>query len=262
MTPTDPSREPGPFRPSPPPVDLRRYRAWLFDLDGVLTRTADVHAATWKQVFDEFLDEESSRSGTVFAPFDLVGDYARYVDGELREDGVRNFLVARGIELPEGDRGDSTDARTVHGLGNRKNTRLLRALEIGGVPVYEGAIELVQALHDAEVPMAVVSSSENAKAALDAAGIADFFPTVIDGHAVKDGHLAGKPAPDSFLEAARVLGVEPETAVVVEDAPAGVEAGHAGRFGLVIGVDHHADPDRLRAHGADLVVADLAELLR
>ncbi len=240
---------------------LQRYGAWLFDLDGVLTRTADVHALAWKQTFDELLAEESRRSGALLAPFDLVDDYARYVDGELREDGVRNFLAARGIELPEGSSDDPADAPTVHGVGTRKNERLLRALETGGVPVYEGAVEVVRALHAAGVAMAVVSSSENARAALDAAGIADLFDLVVDGHTVKDRHLAGKPAPDSFLEAARALGVDPAAAVVVEDAPAGVEAGHAGRFGLVIGVDHHDDPDRLRARGADLVVTDLADLL-
>ena len=215
----------------------------------------------WKQTFDEFLDEESSRSERALAPFDLVADYARYVDGELREDGVRNFLASRHIELPEGAPDDPVDARTVRGVGNRKNARLLRALETGGVPTYDGAIELVRALRRRHIPMAVVSSSENASAALHAAGIAQLFDTVVDGHVVKDRHLAGKPAPDSFLEAARVLGVEPHTSVVVEDAPAGVEAGRAGHFGLVIGVDHHGDPDRLRARGADLVVADLAELL-
>jgi len=242
-------------------VDIHAYQAWLFDLDGVLTKTAEVHAAAWKQAFDEFLDEEATRSGKTFAPFDPAGDYERYVDGEPRADGVRNFLAARDIELPEGTDDDPTDARTVKGLGNRKNSRLVHVFETEGVSVYDGAIALVKALRAWGTPIAVVSASENTKTALEAAGIADLFDARIDGHVVKERHLAGKPAPDSYLEGARALGLDPREVVVVEDALAGVEAGRAGHFGLVVGVDHHDHADELRGHGADVVVTDLAELL-
>jgi beta-phosphoglucomutase family hydrolase len=242
-------------------VDIHAYRAWLFDLDGVLTKTADVHAAAWKQAFDGFLGEEATRSGTAFAPFDLVSDYERYVDGELREDGVRNFLAARDIQLPEGTADDPPDARTVHGVGNRKNALVLQMLATQGVAVYDGAVRLVKVLRAAGTQTAVVSASENTEAALEAAGIAELFDARIDGRVVKERQLAGKPALDSYREAARVLGVDPGRAVVVEDALAGVEAGRAGHFGLVIGVDHHDHADELRAHGADAVVTDLAQLL-
>ncbi len=242
-------------------VDIDAYQAWLFDLDGVLTKTAEVHAAAWKQAFDNFLDDEANRSGKTFAPFDAAGDYQRYVDGEARDDGVRNFLAARGIELPEGSDDDPPDARSVKGLGNHKNDLVVGVLRTDGVAVYPGAVALVKALRARGTPVAVVSASENTAAALDAAGIAELFDARIDGHVVKDRHLAGKPAPDSYLEGARVLGVDAAAAVVVEDALAGVEAGRAGHFALVVGVDHHGHADELRAHGADVVVADLAELL-
>ena len=243
------------------PVDIRAYAAWLFDLDGVLTKTAEVHAAAWKQAFDEFLEKETARTGVTFAAFDPAGDYQRYVDGEPRADGVRNFLAARNITLPEGNTGDPPDARTVTGLGNRKNDLVVQVLRTQGVAVYPGAIELVRALRAQGTPLAVVSASENTAAALAAAGIAELFDARIDGHVVKDRHLAGKPAPASYLAGAAALGVDPAGAVVVEDALAGVEAGRAGHFGLVVGVDHHDHADQLREHGADVVVTDLAELL-
>ncbi len=243
------------------PVDLHAYQAWLFDLDGVLTKTAQVHAAAWQQAFDGLLDEETARSAKTFAPFDPVADYERYVDGEPRDDGVRNFLSARGLALPAGSDGDPPDARTVKGLGNRKNALVLQVLETKGVAVYDGAVALVKALRTAGIPTAVVSASENAEAVLQAAGIAELFDARIDGHVVKDRHLAGKPAPDSYLEGARALGADPGNVVVVEDALAGVEAGRAGHFALVIGVDHHHYANELRAHGADVVVTDLDELL-
>jgi beta-phosphoglucomutase family hydrolase len=245
-----------------PAVDIHAFAGWLFDLDGVLTRTAEVHAAAWKQAFDGFLEEETARTGRAFAPFDSTADYDHYVDGEPRDDGVRNFLGTRGIVLPEGHDGDPPGARTVKGLGNRKNALLLEVLETKGVAVYDGAVALVKALRAAGVPVAVVSASENTDAALGAAGIAGLFDARIDGHVVKERHLAGKPAPDSYLEGAEVLGVDPHRSVVVEDALAGVEAGRAGHFGLVIGVDHHDHARELRDHGADVVVTDLAELLR
>lgn len=243
------------------PVDIHAYQAWLFDMDGVLTKTAEVHAAAWKQAFDGFLDAEATRSGTTFAPFDPVSDYERYVDGEPREDGVRNFLAARNIQLPRGIADDPPDARTVSGVGNRKNTLVLQMLDTQGVAVYDGAVKLVKALRAAGIPVAVVSASENTEAALNAAGITDLFDARIDGQVVKKRRLAGKPAPDSYLEGARVLGVDPGRAVVVEDALAGVEAGRAGHFGLVVGVDHHDHADELRAHGADVVVTDVAQLM-
>lgn len=243
------------------PVDIGAYQGWLFDLDGVLTKTADVHAAAWKQAFDEFLDAEGRRTGTTFAPFDPVADYQRYVDGEPRADGVRNFLAARDIELPEGTDHDRPDTRTVGGLGNRKNELVLEVMRLHGVKVYPGAVALVRALRTQGTPLAVVSASENTAAALEAGGIADLFDTRIDGHVVKERGLSGKPAPDSYLEAAKALGVPAGRAVVVEDALAGVEAGRAGHFALVIGVDHQGHADELRAHGADVVVTDLADLL-
>ncbi len=253
----------GPRRPHSqrPEVDIGAYRGWLFDLDGVLTKTADVHAAAWKQAFDGFLDAETKRSGKTFAPFDPVADYQRYVDGEPRADGVRHFLAARGIELPAGADDDPSDARTVAGLGNRKNDIMLQVLRTSGVDVYPGAVTLVKALRGQGTPTAVVSASENTHAALQAARIADLFDAVVDGHVVKQRMLAGKPAPDSYLEGARTLGISPGQAVVVEDALAGVEAGRAGHFGLVVGVDHHQHAAQLLAHGADVVVTDLAELL-
>ncbi|MEO6886205.1 MAG: beta-phosphoglucomutase family hydrolase, partial [Jatrophihabitantaceae bacterium] len=234
-------------------VDLHAYQGWLFDLDGVLTKTAVVHAAAWKQAFDEFLDEEAKRSGKTFAPFDSQADYARYVDGEPRADGVRHFLKARDVELPEGSDDDAPTVRTVAGLGNRKNELVLQVLHDKGVEAYPGAVALVQLLRSHGVPRAVVSASENTQAALEAAGISELFDARIDGRVVKQRHLAGKPAPDSYLEGAKALGVLPSRAVVVEDALAGVEAGRAGKFGLVIGVDHHDRADQLRAHGADVV---------
>jgi beta-phosphoglucomutase family hydrolase len=248
------------------PIDLNAYGAWLFDMDGVLTRTATVHAAAWEQTFNEFLTKETARTGTTYAPFDPEADYQRYVDGEPRDDGVRNFLAARNIVLPEGSDDDSADARTVKGVGNRKNDLVLAVLKSKGVDVYDGAISLVRHLRALKIKVAVVSASENTQAALEAAGIAKLFDARVDGHVVKDKHLAGKPAPDSYLEGARVLGVEPVKCVVIEDALAGVEAGRAGRFGLVVGVDNHDSgtvdqyADALRTHGADIVVKDLAVL--
>lgn len=249
------------------PVDIGAFKAWLFDLDGVLTKTAAVHAAAWKQAFDAFLAEEGTCSGHAFAPFDETADYEQYVDGEPRADGVRNFLTARGITLPEGSDDDPKDARTVQGVGNRKNALVLALMKSKGVAVYDGSIQLVKALRERGIPIAVVSASENTAAALDAAGIAELFDTRIDGQVVKERHLAGKPAPDSYVEGAKALGIDPGDAVVVEDALAGVEAGRAGHFGLVVGVNHHDDADhhdyadQLLAHGADVVVVNLAELL-
>ncbi|MGO9763740.1 MAG: HAD family hydrolase [Solirubrobacteraceae bacterium] len=237
-------------------------RACLFDLDGVLTQTAKVHAAAWKRAFDEFLRRRAADRGERFVAFDELGDYDEYVDGKPREDGVRSFLASRGIELPEGEPQDAPDAGTVHGLGNHKNEIVLRMIREDGVQPYEGSVRYVHAVRDAGVPRAVVSSSANAHAVLQAAGIEDLFDAVIDGVQVEREHLHGKPAPDTFLAGARALGIEPAAAAVFEDALAGVAAGRAGDFGYVVGVDRVGQAQALRDHGADVVVGDLDELLR
>ena len=237
-------------------------RACLFDLDGVLTKTAVVHARAWKQMFDAFLRERAERTRTPFVPFDAVSDYHEYVDGESRLDGVRAFLAARGIELAEGDAADPPEAQTVHGLGARKNELLLRLIEREGVAAYEGSVRYVRAVRDAGLRRAVVSSSANCRQVLEAARIADLFEVRIDGIVVEKLQLRGKPAPDAFLAAAHALGIVPAEAAVFEDALAGVEAGRAGGFGLVVGVDRADQEEALRSHGADVVVDDLAELLR
>ena len=234
-------------------------RAGLFDLDGVLTKTATVHAAAWKEMFDDFLRARAAETGRPFVPFDLHEDYDRYVDGKKRADGVRSFLASRGIELPEGSPDDPPAAATIHGLGNRKN-ELVLAKMADGVEVYPGSVRYVEALRDAGLPRAVVSSSANTKTVLAVTGLDKLFDTVVDGVVADRENLAGKPAPDTFLAAARRLGVPPEQAAVFEDALAGVEAGRAGKFGCVVGVDRVGQADDLRRHGADVVVTDLAEL--
>ncbi|MFJ8074197.1 HAD family hydrolase [Streptomyces sp. NPDC096176] len=236
-------------------------RACLFDLDGVLTRTATVHAAAWKEMFDDFLRRRAERDGTPFVPFDEVRDYDEYVDGRPRADGVRTFLASRSVELPEGTPDDPPDAETVYGLGTRKNELVLRLIHEQGVQPYEGSVTFVRAVRDAGLRRAVVSSSANCHDVLVAAGIADLFEERIDGIVAAEQHLRGKPAPDTYLAAARALGVEPGEAAVFEDALAGVESGRAGGFGLVVGVDRAGQADALRRHGADTVVDDLAELL-
>jgi beta-phosphoglucomutase family hydrolase len=232
--------------------------ALLFDLDGVLTQTAKVHAEAWKQTFDEFLRK---RDGEHFKEFDEHDDYDEYVDGLPRYDGVRNFLKSRGIELPEGSPDDPPGAETVCGVGNRKNDLVLRLIKERGVDAYEGSVKYVRAARDAGLHRAVVSSSANCQDVLEAAGIEDLFEERIDGRVADEQHLKGKPAPDTFLAGARALGVEPSAAVVFEDALAGVQAGRAGHFGYVVGVDRVGQADALREHGADVVVKDLAELL-
>ena len=233
----------------------------LFDLDGVITKTAIVHDAAWKEMFDDYLRDRSRRTAEPFVPFDPARDYDEYVDGKPRADGVRSFLASRGIELPEGSDDDPPGAETVHGLGNRKNVILLRRIREDGVQVYESSVRYVQAARDAGLRRAVVSSSANTQEVLAAAGIEDLFEARIDGVVAKREHLRGKPAPDTFLAGARALGLEPGAAAVFEDALAGVEAGRAGSFRFVVGVDRAGQADALRKHGADVVVADLAELL-
>ena len=236
-------------------------RACLFDLDGVLTQTARVHAAAWKQMFDEFLRAHAEQTGTPFVPFDPARDYDEYVDGMPRYDGVRSFLASRGIALPEGAPSDPPGALSVCGLGNRKNALVLKLLERDGVEVYEGSVRYVRAVRDAGLHRAVVSASANCRQVLEAAGIADLFEVRVDGIVAVREHLKGKPAPDTFLAAAKKLKVAPAEAAVFEDALAGVAAGRAGDFGFVVGVDRVGQADALRARGADVVVTDLAELL-
>lgn len=236
-------------------------RGCLFDLDGVLTQTAKVHDAAWTQMFDDFLRERASQSGQPFAPFDPAKDYDEYVDGKPRADGTRSFLASRGIELPEGDPDDPPDAQTINGLGNRKNVLLLEMIRTQGVEAYEGSVRYVQAARDAGLRRAVVSSSANCQDVLVAAGINDLFEARIDGVVARREHLHGKPAPDTFLAGARALGLAPAEAAVFEDALAGVEAGRAGHFGYVVGVDRVGQAEALKAHGGDIVVEDLAELL-
>lgn len=241
-------------------LSLRDYDAVLFDLDGVLTQTAKVHAAAWKKLFDRFLERRAAQAGEPFVPFDITTDYPRYVDGKPRQDGVASFLASRGIELPMGDPGDGPDVQSVHALGHLKDQYFLEHLEQGGVEPYDAAIALVRDLRALGFRIAVVSSSNNAAAVLEKAGLAPLFDARVDGKDVTRLELKGKPAPDAFLEAAQRLGVEPSRAVVVEDAIAGVEAGHAGRFGCVIGVDRGGHAQSLREAGADFVVTDMSHI--
>jgi beta-phosphoglucomutase family hydrolase len=235
-------------------------RGCLFDLDGVLTKTALVHDAAWKEMFDDFLRDRAERTGKPFVPFDPVRDYDEYVDGRPRAEGTREFLASRGIALPEGEPADPPGAETISGLGNRKNEFVLRRMRSEGVQVYDGSVRNVRAVIDAGIRRAVVTSSANCAEVLKAAGISDLFDVRIDGIVAEREHLLGKPAPDTFLAGARALGLEPAQAAVFEDSLAGVEAGRAGRFGLVVGVDRVGQAAQLAEHGADIVVADLAEL--
>jgi beta-phosphoglucomutase family hydrolase len=230
----------------------------LFDLDGVLTNTAKVHSEAWKEMFDAFLEQ---REGDGFQPFDISTDYVTYVDGRLRQDGVRAFLESRGIELPEGTPDDSPEEETVHGLGNRKNDRVQELIREHGVETFPGTVRFLEVAREAGLRCAVVSASKNTPEVLDVTGLADHFETRVDGNVAAEFQLAGKPAPDTFLYAARVMGEMPEHCVVFEDATAGVEAGRAGGFGLVVGVDRVGRAEELREHGADIVVNDLSELL-
>jgi beta-phosphoglucomutase family hydrolase len=235
--------------------------ACLFDLDGVLTQTAKVHAAAWKEMFDAFLRERSEQTGEPFQPFAIATDYAEYVDGRLRLDGVRSFLDARGIELPEGSENDPPAAQTVHGLATRKNDLVLDLIRQRGVEAYEGSVRFVEAVRAAGLRRAVVSASRNCREVLAAAGIEHLFEVRIDGNVAAERGLPGKPAPDTYLAAAEAFGLAPAACAMFEDALSGVQAGRAGVFGLVVGVDRVGQAAALRRHGADLVVADLSELL-
>lgn len=250
----------GPKAESRTVIDRDRFDVFLLDLDGVITDTAAVHAAAWKAMFDDYLRRRAARDDMPFRPFDLAADYARYVDGRPRADGVRAFLASRGISLPDGDPDDEPGRETVCGLGNLKNRRFREALAETGVAAFPAALRLMAAARDAGFGIAVISSSKNCAAVLEAAGLTDRFDARVDGLDLERLALAGKPAPDLFLEAARRLRADPGRAVVIEDALAGVEAGRAGDFGLVVGVDRGGRAKDLRAHGADVVVHDLDEL--
>ena len=243
------------------PITRERFDAVLFDLDGVLTDTAGVHATCWKKTFDEFLKRRAVERKEPFFPFDIGSDYKLYVDGKPRYDGVRSFLESRDVELAEGGPDSPPDEDTVGGLGNRKNQLFNEVVASQGVKIYEGSVALVRHLRGESIKTAVVSSSKNSEGILRAAGIMDLFELRVDGVDAARLKLRGKPAPDTFLEAARQLGVEPQRSVVVEDAISGVQAGRDGGFGLVIGVDRRGGRDALQQHGAHLVVSDLGELL-
>ncbi len=235
--------------------------ACLFDLDGVLTNTAAVHAKAWKEMFDDYLRERAGRDGGDFVAFDVRHDYGRYVDGKQRADGVRSFLASRHITLPDGGDDDPPGAETVHGLGNRKNVLLLERITSDGVEVFPGSVRYLEAARSAGLRRAVVSSSANTAEVLAVTGLDRYVEVRIDGLSAREGGLRGKPAPDTFLAAARLLGVAPERAAVFEDALAGVEAGRAGGFGAVIGVNRLDQAAALADHGATTVVDDLADLL-
>ncbi|MEV4421903.1 beta-phosphoglucomutase family hydrolase [Patulibacter sp. NPDC049589] len=238
-------------------------RACLFDMDGVLTDTARIHAAAWKDAFDAFLTARAASDhpdGEDLRPFDLHADYEAHVDGLPREDGVRAFLQARRISIPDGSDDDGADAATVHGIATAKNDRVGPLIDREGVELYPGTVKLLDALRAEGMPCAVVSSSANTRHVLEAAGALGRFQAIVDGTSLKTRNLKGKPAPDTFLAAAEDLGVAAKDAAVFEDALSGVQAGHAGHFGLVVGVDRVGHADALREHGADRVVADLAEL--
>jgi len=247
--------------PAIPEITRERFDAVLFDLDGVLTATAKLHAAAWKQMFDEFLKQWADQHGHTFVPFDIADDYHHYVDGKQRFDGVQSFLASRQISLPAGYISDPSTAETVSGLGNRKNDLVNEIMRRDGVEVYPGSIKAVELLRQDGYKTAVVSSSRNCQAVLKAADIESLFDLRVDGQTAADQGMPGKPEPDMFLAAAQQFGVAPDRAIVVEDAIAGVQAGKRGNFGLVIGIARLGNAGALKEHGADIVVGDLSELL-
>ena len=243
------------------PITRDRYDAVLLDLDGVITDTASVHAACWKQMFDEYLRKRAAQRGEAFRPFEIDTDYRLYVDGKPRFDGARDFLTSRGIQLPEGSPHDPPQVETVSGLANRKDSLVNRIIQDKGVRPYEGSVKLLHHLRHEGFKTAVITSSEHCETVLRVAKLDAFFDVRVDGNMVHAQHLAGKPAPDTFLMGAKLLGVEPARAVVIEDALSGVQAGLNGNFGLVIGVARKGNAEELRHHGAHLVVNDLGELV-
>jgi beta-phosphoglucomutase family hydrolase len=246
---------------APRRIEVGLFDAFLFDLDGVVTRTAVLHAAAWKRLFDEYLADRAAAQGTALVPFDAVEDYLTYVDGRPRAAGVERFLTARGMSLPAGRPDDGPEAQTLNGLGSRKDRYFTEALAQRGVEVFEGTVRFIHEARARGVRAAIVSSSRSGVAVLDAAGLAGLFDARVDGVDLDRLDLPGKPAPDSFLEAARRLGTPPTRAAVFEDALVGVEAGRAGRFRLVVGIGRGDHAEALRARGADLVVGDLGELV-
>ena len=239
-----------------------KVRACLFDLDGVLTDTASVHTKAWKAMFDAYLSQRAKSNGEKFVPFDEGADYRQYVDGKKREDGVRSFLSSRGIELPEGSPDDPDSADTIYGLGNRKNDMFQKVLHDDGVKVFDGSRRYLEAVSAAGLGIAVVSASANTPDVLKITGLDRFIQQRVDGNTLREEHLPGRPAPDSFLRGAQLLDVAPDAAAVFEDALSGVAAGRAGNFGFVVGVDRVGQAEELRKNGADVVVTDLAELLQ
>jgi len=242
-------------------ITRTKYDAVLFDLDGVLTDTAKLHAASWKKMFDAFLKEHAKEQEVPFPPFDIEKDYKPYVDGKLRYEGVRSFLESRGIQLPFGDPDDPPGYKSITALGNLKDRMVKEALGTGVIDVYTGSIVFLRHCRKQGFKTAVVSASKNCRAVLREVGIEDLFDVRIDGEVADRMNLPGKPAPDTFLEAARELRASPERAVVIEDALSGVQAGRNGGFGLVVGIENHGNRQILEAHGADIVVGDLRELM-
>lgn len=249
-------------KPQKVDVDLNRYRAAILDMDGVVTSTARAHAASWKKMFDEYLQKWSRRQDQKFVPFDDKQDYYRYVDGKPRYEGVKSFLESRSIRLPYGSPDDPRDRETVCGLGNRKNGYFLQYLKKHGAQPYQTTVDFVQEMQKKSIKVGVISSSRNARAVLKAAGVHDLFQVIIDGKDIAECDLKGKPAPDVFLEAARKLGASPETTLVVEDAVSGVSAAESGGFALVIGIDRSGENRELKSHGADMLVKDLSQIRR
>jgi alpha,alpha-trehalase len=245
----------------PTAITKSRFDAVLFDLDGVVTETAQVHAACWKKMFDEFLSEHARRTGKPFVPFDIDADYNQYVDGKLRQEGVSSFLKSRQIQLPDGDAAASGEQVTTWELGKRKDTLFTTVLREKGVDILEDGMALVRYVRAAGLKTAVVSSSKNCQAVLQVAKIEQYFDVRVDGRTVEEYQLKGKPAPDPFLKAAELLGVSPGRSVVVEDAISGVQSGRRGNFALVVGVARKRDAEILLKNGADVVVTDLRDLM-
>jgi beta-phosphoglucomutase family hydrolase len=241
------------------PINRDQFDAVLLDLDGVITDTASIHAAAWKQMFDAYLQKRAAEGREQFRSFDIVSDYQRYVDGKLRYDGVRDFLASRNIHLPEGTGDDPPEAETVGGLGNRKDELVNKVISEEGVKPYEGSVRFIRRLRHQGFKMAVVTSSQNCAAVLKAAGLDSDLKVYVDGNVIHAKQLSGKPAPDAFLMAAKLIEVDPKRAVVIEDAISGVRAGRNGNFGLVIGIARKANAEELQRQGAHLVVNDLSE---
>jgi beta-phosphoglucomutase family hydrolase len=244
-----------------PPAFPVAVRGCLFDMDGVLTSTARLHGEAWKATFDAFLADRKPAPGESDAPFDVITDYREYVDGRLREDGVRAFLASRHITLPEGSPDDPPGAESVHAIAEAKNVRLLRLIDERGVQVFPGSVDLVRSSRTAGIRTAVVSASANTRSVLESAGIGDLFDVIVDGITAVERHLAGKPSPETYLAAAADLELPANDCAIFEDAVAGVQAGRAGGFALVVGVDRDGNRDELLANGATIVVDDLSELL-